>query len=77
MFRPSRSKRLPKARRTSLRVEQMEERALLSNISPVIVPPPVGTTPPIIVRPPGGTMPPIVIPPQPPGQAPPPPGPTG
>jgi len=54
MFRPSRIKRLPKARRAPLRVEQMEERALLSTpgISPVSVPPHVGPTPPIIVRPP-------------------------
>jgi len=63
MFRLSQTKRLPKARRASLRVERMEERALLSSlvIGPVSVPPPGGTTPPIVVRPP--QPPPVTNPP--------------
>jgi hypothetical protein len=66
MFRLSRVERLPKARRATLRVERMEERALLSalSISPISVPPPPGTMPPVIVHPPlPPTLPPVHLPP--------------
>lgn len=61
MFRPSLIERLPKARRAALRVERMEERALLSTlvISPISVPPHVRVSPPIIVRPPQPPIPPV------------------
>ena len=64
MFRQLRIKRLPRARKASLRVEQMEERELLSALpGPVSVPPHLGTTPPIIVRPPVTSPPPNATPP--------------
>jgi hypothetical protein len=59
MFRPSRTRSLPKARRAALRVEQMEERALLSTLyGPISVPPHAPPPLPIIVHPPQPPTPP-------------------
>lgn len=66
MFWLSRVERLPKARRATLRVERMEERALLSalNIPPIIGPPISGRMPPVIVHPPlPPKLPPVHLPP--------------